>query len=64
MVQLLWEETHDQKAVGLNPSTVYWMGIFSLFCGKIVMFVFINGRQASLKLKFSVALAQWVLVDF
>ena len=29
LVQLLWEETHVPKAVCSNPSTVYWMNIFS-----------------------------------
>ena len=27
MVQLLWEETHVLKVVGLIPGTVYWMNI-------------------------------------
>ena len=29
LVEWLWEETHALKAVGLNPSAVYWMDIFS-----------------------------------
>ena len=40
MVQWLREETHVLKVVGSNPSTVYWMDIFShTFVVKIVMFV-------------------------
>ena len=40
MVWWLWEETHVPKVVGLNPSTIYWMDIFShLFAVKIVMLV-------------------------
>ena len=40
LVLWLWEETHVPKVVSLNPSTVYWMDIFShLFVAKIVMYV-------------------------
>ena len=40
LVLWLWEETHVPKVVSLNPSTVYWMDIFShLFVVKIVMCV-------------------------
>ena len=40
LVQWLWEETLAPKVVGSNPSTVYWMDIFShLFVVTIVMFV-------------------------
>ena len=40
LVQWLWEETHVQKVVGLNPIIIYWMDIFFRFiCCKIVMFV-------------------------
>ena len=36
LVQCLWEKTHVPKVVGSNPSTVYWMDIFShLFVVKI-----------------------------
>ena len=38
LVKWLWEETHVLKVVGLNPSTIYWMDIFShWFVVKIVM---------------------------
>ena len=30
----LWDETHVPKVVGSNPSTVYWMDIFHIFCCK------------------------------
>ena len=37
-VQWLWEETYVPKVVGSNPSTVYWVDIFThLFVVKIVM---------------------------
>jgi len=37
---MLWQEAHVPKVVGSNPSTIYWMDIFShLFAVKIVMFV-------------------------
>jgi len=40
LVLLLWEETDVPKVMGLNPSTVYWMDIFShIFVVKFVMFV-------------------------
>ena len=26
---MVWEETHVPKVVGSNPSTVYWMDIYS-----------------------------------
>ena len=40
LVQWLWEETLAPKVVGSNPSTVYWMDIFShLFVVQLVMFV-------------------------
>ena len=40
LVLWLWEKTHVPKVVGLNPSTVDWMDIFShLFVVKFVMFV-------------------------
>ena len=40
LVYWLWEEAHVPKVVGSNPSTIYWMDIFShLFVVKIVMFV-------------------------
>ena len=29
LVKWLWEETHVPKVVCLNPSTEYWMDIFS-----------------------------------
>ena len=28
MVQWLWEETHVQEVLGVNPGHGYWMGIF------------------------------------
>ena len=38
LVQWLWEETRILKVVGLNPGTIYWIGIFShLFVLKIVI---------------------------
>ena len=40
LVQWLREETHVLKVVGSNPSTKYWMDIFShIVVVKIVMFV-------------------------
>ena len=37
LVWWLWEETHVLKVVCSNPSTVYWMDIFSnIFVAKIV----------------------------
>ena len=30
----VWEEAHVLKVVGSNPSTLYWMDIFSLICCK------------------------------
>ena len=40
LVYWLWEETHDPKVVGSNPSTINWMDIFSdLLVVKIVLFV-------------------------
>ena len=37
---MVMEETHVPKVVGSNPSTVYWMDIFShLFVVKVVIFV-------------------------
>ena len=39
LVEWLWEETHVQNVVGSNPSTVYWLDIFTNICCKIVMFV-------------------------
>ena len=30
LVQWLWEETHVPKAMGSNPSGVYWMDIFHI----------------------------------
>ena len=34
----LWEDTHVLKVVGSNPSTIYWMDIFShLFVVEIVL---------------------------
>ena len=40
LVQWLWEKTHVPKVVSSNPSTAYWMDIFSqLFDVKIVMCV-------------------------
>ena len=36
LVQWLWEEIHVPKAVSLNPSTIYWLDIFShLFVVKL-----------------------------
>ena len=41
LVKWLWEETHVQKVVSLNPDTVYWMDICShLFVVKITICVF------------------------
>ena len=35
---MVMEETHVPKVVGSNPSTVYWMDVFShVFVAKIVM---------------------------
>ena len=31
LVYWLYEETHVPKAVGLNPSTIYWMDIFQIY---------------------------------
>ena len=37
LVKGLWEETHVLKVVGLIPSAIYWMNIFTLICCKIVL---------------------------
>ena len=34
LVLWLWEETHVPKVVGLNPSTVYRVDIFTFICCK------------------------------
>ena len=31
LVLWLWDETHVQKVVGWNPSTIYWMNIFLIY---------------------------------
>ena len=31
LVKWLWDQSHDQKVVGSNPSTLYWMDSFNLF---------------------------------
>ena len=47
LVQQLWEETHVLQFVGSNPSTVYWMDIFShLFVVKIALFVWKDEKEA------------------
>ena len=34
----LWEQTHIQKIVGSNPSTIYWTGIFLIiFCNRCIV---------------------------
>ena len=37
LVQWLWEETHVPQVMGLNPSIVYWMEIFSHLFVELVM---------------------------
>ena len=37
--QLVWEETSVQDVVGSNPSTGYWIDIFTLNCCKKLIFV-------------------------
>ena len=31
LVKWLWEETHVQKVVDVNPSNVYWTDIFHIY---------------------------------
>ena len=31
---MVWDETRNQKVMGLSPSTVCWMETFTLICGK------------------------------
>ena len=37
--QLVWEKTCVQDVVGSNPSTGYWIDIFTLNCCKKLIFV-------------------------
>ena len=37
MVSWIGEETHVPKVVGLNPSTAYWMYIFSHYLVVIIV---------------------------
>ena len=40
LVLRLWEETRVSKVMSSNPSTIFWMDIFShLFVVRFVMFV-------------------------
>ena len=52
LVKWLWEETRVPKVISSNPSTVYWVDIFShLFIVRIIMFfekMKINEKEAIL----------------
>ena len=47
LVLWLWEEIFVPKVVGSDPSTVYWMDIFShLFVVRIVKFAWKDEKEA------------------